>query len=196
MFTLEENAPWTLMPCAEYEDRILDLHHGQLDAGARRRVEEHLTDCLACRRFADDLQSLDAALDARLRCVALPASFKANLLRRIDAEAPRLAPELIARRRQALESEFRAASGGLLKRVVRERWSSILDGLGLIGIALLIALGAEQLAPQTSHLVNQFQGAVSGQTALYATWAAGTLCLVGAVWLGLDRNARRVLYRL
>jgi anti-sigma factor RsiW len=196
MFTLEESEPWTLMPCAEYEDQILDLQHGQLNASARHAVEEHLAGCMACRHFAEDLKALDAALSARFQHAELPASFKAGLLRRIDAEAPRLSRELVASRKQALESEYQAASANLLKRVLRDRFGSVLDGFGLLGIALAIAFVAEQLLHRGPDFSKLVQGPLSQPTALYAAWATGALCVLGAIWFGLRQNGRRLIGRL
>ena len=196
MFTFEIDEPWTLMPCAEYADQILDLEHGQLPPHARPAVEVHLAQCMACRHFAEDLQALDATLSARFQRVELPASFKASLLRRIDAAGPQLSPELIAQRRRALESEFQATSADLLRRVLRDRWGSILDGLGLVGVTLVVAFTAAQLAPRGPDFSKLLQGSMSQPAAAYALWAAAALSVVGAVWFGLKPNPRRVLGRL
>lgn len=159
-------------------------------------MEAHLAQCLACRHFAEDLQALDAALSARFQRVELPASFKASLLRRIDAAGPQLAPELIAQRRRALESEFQATSADLLRRVLRDRWGNILDGLGLLGVTLVVAFTAAQLVPRGPDFSKLLQGSMSQPVIIYAVWATGALSVVGAMWFGRKQNTRRVLGRL
>jgi len=183
---------WTRMPCAHYENQILDLQHGQLSGSARSAVEAHLRECLACRAFAEELTALDAALNARFRRAELPASFKAVLLRRIAAEAPCVTAETIARRKQAIELEFRSESAGLLKRVLRERVGSILDGLGVLGVAVVAGLLLYQLSPRDFDLGRLIQSAGAQPKVLYSAWAAGAVCVAGAVWAGLQPNLRRL----
>src|SRR5207248_676988 len=102
-----QSMSWRRTPCAEFEDQILDLQHGQLSEPGRGVAEAHLAGCPACRQFAEDLQSLDAALASEFRRKELPASFKVALLFRIDAATASVTPELVARRKEAIESEFR-----------------------------------------------------------------------------------------
>src|SRR6185436_19694723 len=132
MFTPEKRREWQPEPCASYEDRILDLRHGQLAWPARREVDAHLDDCPACRQYAQELQSLDAILTTEFQGKFLPASFKTSLLSRIDAAAVVATPDVIARRKEAIESEFQRQSAGLFRRVVRENWGLFLDGAGLV----------------------------------------------------------------
>jgi len=192
MFMPEIYEAWTPMPCAQYENQILDLQHGQLTGSARSAVEAHLKECLACRAFAEELSALDAALSARFRRAELPVSFKAGLLRRIETEAPRVTAETMARRKQAIESEFRSESAGLLKRVLRERIGSILDGLGVFGVAVVAGLLLYQLFPQDFDLGRLIQSAAAQPKVLYAAWAVGAVCVAGAVWAGLQPNLRRL----
>jgi anti-sigma factor RsiW len=183
------------MPCAKYEDQILDLQHGQLDPDSQRVVEEHLARCMACRLFAEDLRSLDEALCARFQRTELPASFSTTLWRRIEAEAPHLSPGLIATRKQALTSEFHAVSAGHAKHVVRDRFDSVLDGLAALGLTLATAFAAEQMLHRIPDLSKLLQAAMSQPPASCVVWAAGALCLVSAVWFGLKEHATRLIGR-
>src|SRR6267142_1696048 len=119
MFTPDQSMRWPRTPCAEFEDQILDLQDAQLTEPARSAMQAHLAGCPACQQFAEDLQSLDAALAGEFQSKELPVSFKVALLSRIDAATASVTPELVARRKEAIESEFRQQSAGLLKRVVR-----------------------------------------------------------------------------
>src|SRR5713226_5622507 len=158
---------WPRTPCTEYEDQILDLEHGHLSEPARGVLESHLAGCPACRQFAGELQSLDAALAWKFQRKELPASFKVALLSRIDAATASVTPELVARRKEAIESEFRRQSTGLLKRVVRERWRSFLDGLGLATLALVMALMLRRVLLQDFDVSALLPGAFTDQLASY-----------------------------
>jgi anti-sigma factor RsiW len=192
MFMPEIDEAWTPMPCAQYENQILDLRHGQLTGSARNAVETHLRECLACRAFAEELTALDAALSVRFRRAELPASFKAGLLRRIETEVPRITAQTIASRKQAIESEFQSESAGLLKRVLRERIGSILDGLGVFGVAVVAGVLLYRLFPQDFDLGRLIQSATAQPKVLYAAWAIGAVCVAGAIWTGLQPNLRRL----
>lgn len=193
MFTPDQSKSWTPRSCAEYEDRILDLQHGLLTEPARCQVETHLAGCPACRQFAEDLQSLDAALAAEFQRKELPVSFKAALLSRIDAETASVAPELVARRKEAIESDFRHQSAGLLKRVVRERWGSFLDGFGLVTLALVMALILQRALFQGSDVTALLSKALAGQAATYVLWVTAAASVAGALWIGLHGELRRTV---
>src|SRR5437899_2376028 len=130
MFMPEKRHEWLPGPCAEFENQILDLLDGKLSGPARREMEAHMADCPACGQYAQQLQSLDAILTTEFQGKVLPASFKMSLLSRIDAAAAGATPDVIARRKEAIESEFQRQSAGLLQRVVRENWGLFLDGVG------------------------------------------------------------------
>ena len=188
----DQKMSWPRTPCAEYENQILDLEHGQLSEPGRGVLESHLAGCPACQQFAEELQSLDATLAGEFQCKELPASFKVALLSRIDAATASVTPELVARRKEAIESEFRRQSAGLLKRVVRERWSSFLDGLGLATLALVIALMLRRVLLQDFDVSALLPRALTDQLASYVIWMAAAASVIGAVWIGLRGKVRGV----
>src|SRR5882672_7629033 len=185
MFMPDQKMSWQRTPCTEYEDQILDLEHGQLSEPARGVLESHLAGCPACRQFAEELQLLDSALAGEFQRKELPGSFKVALLSRIDAATASVTPELVTRRKEAIESEFRQQSAGLLKRVVRERWSSFLDGIGLATLALVMALMLQRMLLQDFYVSALLTKALTNQLASYVIWGAGAASVIGAVWIGL-----------
>ncbi len=191
MFMFDQNQIRPPEACAEYEDRILDLQHGLLPGRARRGVEAHLAACPACRQFAQDLESLDVALARRFRLKELPESIKAVLLSRIDAATSGLTPELLAQRRESIEVEFRRESAGLLKRVAREHWSSLLDGLGVVALTLVTAFIMKQVLFRDLGIDALVAKAVADQATTYLLWATAAASVGVAFWFGLRGNARR-----
>lgn len=192
MFMPDLNESWMRMPCAEYEERILDLLHGQLAEPARSQVEVHLAACPACRQFAAELAALDAALATEFPRRELPPSFKRELLRRIDVEAARVAPGLTAQRRQALELEYQRQSTGLLRRIARERWNTILDGIGLLGLSLMAATILPLVARHSSEFLVVLRAGAAQPAVTWGLWAVAAVCVAGAVWFGLQPAARRL----
>ena len=188
----DQKMSWPRTPCTEYEDQILDLDHGYLSEPARGVLESHLAGCPACRQFAEELQLLDSALAGEFQRKELPGSFKVALLSRIDAATASVTPELVTRRKEAIESEFRRQSAGLLKRIVRERWSSFLDGLGLATLALVMALMLQRMLFQDFDASALLAKGLTDQVAIYAIWVAAAASVISAVWLGLRGSLRRV----
>ncbi len=45
------------MPCAEFVERVTDYLEDAIDAGDRRRLEEHLDACSHCREYLDQLRT-------------------------------------------------------------------------------------------------------------------------------------------
>lgn len=58
--------------CKNFEEDLVLYYYGETGGEGRRRVEEHLSGCLACRRFIDDLRRL---LPAMAKAPELPPSF-------------------------------------------------------------------------------------------------------------------------
>src|SRR5882724_3025232 len=191
MFMPDKIINWQRTPCAEFEDLILDLQDGKLSEPARRGVEAHLAGCPACRQFSEDFQSLDAALAGEFQPKELPVSFKVALLSRIDAATTSVTPELVARRKEAIEHEFRRQSAGLLKRVVRERWSSFLDGLGIVTLGLVMALLLQRVLFQDFDISALLPRALTDQLTIDVIWVAAAASVMGAVWIGLRGKLRR-----
>jgi anti-sigma factor RsiW len=184
MFTPEPGKPWPPAPCAEYEEKILELQDHQLTEPARRSVEAHLAACPACRRFAEELQSLDTALAAKFEGKMLPPSFKPALLSRIDAAAAAATPDVIARRKEAIESEFQKQSAGLLRRVVRENWWKLLDGVGLVTMAIVLALLVQLMVSGSLSVSAFLPKSLADQGGTYLLWATAAAAVTGALWFG------------
>jgi predicted anti-sigma-YlaC factor YlaD len=53
--------------CEEVLDRLSDYLDGDLTAGERARVEDHLRGCAGCTRFGGEMTDLLAALRRHLR---------------------------------------------------------------------------------------------------------------------------------
>jgi anti-sigma factor RsiW len=191
MFTPEQNPP---APCTDYQDWILDREHGQWSEPVRSAVEAHLAACPACRQFADDLESLDAVLESEFQGKELPASFRVKLLARIATETPAVTPDQVARRKQSIESEFSRESAGLLQRVVRERWSSFLDGLGLGALVLVAALILSQVRLGDFIFGALFARHGAGHAPLAAIWLAAAASVTYGLWVGLRRQPRHYFH--
>lgn len=58
--------------CKSFEEDLVLFYYGESEDADRRRVEQHLPNCTACRRFVDDLRRL---LPDMAQCEALPQSF-------------------------------------------------------------------------------------------------------------------------
>jgi anti-sigma factor RsiW len=193
MFTPEPNKQWPPAPCATYEDRILDLEHGQLTEPVRRTLEAHLAECPACRQFAEELKALDAALASKFQPKTLPGSFRASVLARVDAAAASATPEIIARRKAAIASEFDRQSTGLLRRVVRENWSKVLDGFGLVALALVAALFAQRLLSGDIRVSSLMPSTLHDYAGTYLLWGTAAASVTSAWWLGLREKLRHAM---
>jgi hypothetical protein len=58
--------------CKKYEEDLVLYYYGESSAADRQRVERHLSECLACRRFVDDLRGL---LPQLAKSQELPQTF-------------------------------------------------------------------------------------------------------------------------
>src|SRR5437879_4443896 len=85
------------MPCAEYENRLLE--YAELPQDERRRVDAHAAGCAGCREFLDALVLVDEELSAQFSGREVSAGFTGALTARIRREpAPRrpsFVPELL-----------------------------------------------------------------------------------------------------
>lgn len=69
--------------CKKYEEDLVLHHYGEQSDSERSRVEQHLADCHACRRFVDDLSGL---LPHMAQAQELPQSFWDNYYRETVAK--------------------------------------------------------------------------------------------------------------
>jgi hypothetical protein len=69
--------------CKNYEEDLVLDYYGECGAADHRRVEEHLAECAACRRFVDDLRAL---LPQLAKGQEMPESFWQNYYRETVAK--------------------------------------------------------------------------------------------------------------
>jgi anti-sigma factor RsiW len=171
------------MACPEYEDRILEMQEGTLPISDRFAVEEHLAACDGCRRFAQRLSELDAALAAAHSMPGLSVDFKARLMQRIDRDAPRLSAEAIEARKREIEAEYHTIMAGLPHRVWLGRLPLLLDALGLISTAL-IAWSILRSMPESRSILESLGPLMARVTtdSMAWIWAAASRC-VGLLWI-------------
>lgn len=74
------------MRCETARDHFSDYVSGHAHEALRAALDLHLAGCSSCRREVEDLKLLWRALD-RLEVVQAPAGLRAEVWRRIDAEA-------------------------------------------------------------------------------------------------------------
>ena len=191
MLTFDDYEEWTVMACAEYEDRILEWQEASLPAAERRGVEGHLAGCAGCRQFAEELKHLDAALVRTLQAPRLPAQFKSRLLQRVDASRAAVAQEAITARKQQAESEFQAFIAGLRQRVWRANFAKFLDALGIAGLVLVGIALAQPLWQRVPDLTASLPAAVVGNPAQLLLWASSAASLLVGVLFALRRQAAR-----
>src|SRR5258708_13132822 len=81
------------MPCAEFEDRLLD--YAALSEAERALVAAHVTTCAACGEFLTALERLDAGMDAAFSNAAAPVGLAPRILREVRLPRPSPVPELL-----------------------------------------------------------------------------------------------------
>jgi len=82
------------MPCAEFEDRLLD--YAELASDARSRLDVHVSACAECREFLDALCTVDAGLTAQFRGnPSVSAAFASAVRQRVRQKTPLARPSLV-----------------------------------------------------------------------------------------------------
>src|SRR5690349_17672202 len=82
------------MPCAEFEDRLLD--YAELAGDARSRVDAHVSACADCREFLEALCTVDAGLTAQFRgSPSVSAAFASAVRQRVRQKTPLARPSLV-----------------------------------------------------------------------------------------------------
>jgi predicted anti-sigma-YlaC factor YlaD len=76
------------MDCTHAQDLVLDELDGALDAAVRHELRRHLEGCGSCTAFAALQRRLDAELRDSAPTVALDASFRRALNRRLAVQQP------------------------------------------------------------------------------------------------------------
>jgi anti-sigma factor RsiW len=184
---------WLFMACPEFEDRLIEWHDRSLDAAGQAAVEQHLAVCPACRQYAAGLADLDCAFAAALRHARLSSGFKARLLRRIERD-PRLpsAAELAVRRRQ-LEAEYEAAAAELKRGVWRWNLAALLDGVGMVGLSIVLVLALQPGLRQVPSFVASYPGLAGQPLSTCLLWGTAALCCTGAILFAARRQVSRLI---
>lgn len=68
---MKKNSPLS-GACKKYEEDLVLYYYAESSAADSHRVERHLSACIACRRFVDDLRGL---LPQLAKCQELPQTF-------------------------------------------------------------------------------------------------------------------------
>jgi hypothetical protein len=141
---------------SEEQHQLLGLYIlGGLDRHERAAFEEHLADCLECRRDAAELESLPDLLDALPRDAAL------------DLESP--PPHELEERTRELVDEL-----ALRRRKERRRWTGLVAavaGVCLVAGASVGPLLAQQLQPASDTYTMTADGGLQVELALVnKTW--------------------------
>jgi anti-sigma factor RsiW len=165
------------MTCADIENSILDYEENQLSPLQREEVENHLAGCADCRRFARQLQQLDAALSAGVSVPVLSAGFDQRLRVRIQAAPAALSEAERAERKRQLQAEFEIG----MARIGRGSFAlgGLLYHLGWPVLAIVVASFVWLLTAQwTAHLSAQSLGGLA--PGLFPWLAASAVFLVVA----------------
>jgi predicted anti-sigma-YlaC factor YlaD len=177
------------MNCDDCQNRICE----SLDAGQSTRpdpaVDQHLSECLACREFHNAWAVLDAQLIRRAAKTTLPADFKETLLARLPAPQTRLTQAEIAARRAQFEAEYRAAMAALDRAYLFPRPATMLRILAVAGVCVLLGL---LLAVLMRTLPLLIETALSQAGANPTTRLCGIIGLAAALY-GLRRAWRPAL---
>src|SRR5215470_693636 len=72
------------MNCEQARTTFLDSLDGAISAEVHRLVEDHMTSCEACRRFAEIQRVLDARLSTSIAPVSLSPGFRHALRERLE----------------------------------------------------------------------------------------------------------------
>jgi anti-sigma factor RsiW len=193
MFTPEETEEWTLMACPDYEARIIDWLDGELSAVERQTIANHVAACAACRNFAEELKSLDAVLVSTIQRPVLPENFKSKMLRRVDLEfSTRHSDAVIARRKQAEESQFQAFRAELPKRVWRANLGIGLEVLSYLGIAAVAWLLLDYALVNLPAISAALPSLIAQNPAQFLAWASSAVCVGTGLAFGMRRLIRDV----
>jgi predicted anti-sigma-YlaC factor YlaD len=158
-----------------------DAYDAELDAGVRRRFEEHLAVCSACQAaWADFRRALDAV--RTLPAAVMPATV------RLPAGDPRSAPSPLARWRRrwsplghprpALAAAGMAACGILVIALAVHHGQPTTAGAPAGGETPLVALGRPGLAPRAT--CTETEATVGGGGGAPAGFAYATHSAVGS----------------
>lgn len=145
------------MLCEAIENRILDYQENNLAPVQREEVEAHLAGCADCRRFAAELQLLDAALAADIKVPELTANFGERLHERIAPQPSAWSEARRAERRRQLEAEYEIGEAQLLRGAF-----SLASLLNQLALAALVTVGGLLAWFLTSQWATHPQAQTSG----------------------------------
>src|SRR2546428_13865304 len=85
------------MPCAEFEDLLLD--YDELDSEELQAANAHVAECVGCRAFLETLKELDVSLTNFFAGYNVSPTFRQSVIRRLESrpESPRpsFVPEVL-----------------------------------------------------------------------------------------------------
>jgi anti-sigma factor RsiW len=170
------------MNCSNYEELILESIDGQIDEAGRRSLDAHLKTCPRCQAFWKEHRALDVRLASGLRRPALSPDFKADMLRRIDADS---APATGALR---LEGPLRVPGFWADLRIYIPE---ILDlaGYVFVGVIMGVVLKSAWVHAPLPHTY-RFLPRIPENAALMMAWVTGAFCLFGGLWISLKTTLK------
>jgi hypothetical protein len=169
-------------PCDEYAFDIVELADGALHPERAQAVRLHMLDCLPCRRWHQEMTTVDATLASGLPRPALSPAFTDHLYQRLQTLVG-VEPQNRAAARQAAEAEYqqmKAATG-------RDwRWRAILNGLATASVVGGIVFTLQTYAPAIATSVEvgnaglMIQAISVGAGIAIAVWAAARARVMGS----------------
>jgi hypothetical protein len=131
-------------PCAEFDEQIIMLAYGRLDATRRRLLESHVAVCEECRRELDELRALRAHLDSEVESVAPPRIDEDAFIQRVVTTVHAQPVVGEARRRPSSRRSKRISSARRARVRSRRRFGSV--AALAAAAALLVGAGLTWLA--------------------------------------------------
>ena len=182
------------MNCDAFERRIGELAGlGQLSE-TDSELEQHSSECLACRGFRDVWASLDVELKRRADSVRLPANFKARVLTKLPMR-PRLTAGEIAAKHAQSEQEYLAAKGALGWRRQFPRPEILLLAMvvisGVVVAERLVVPSVRALAPAAEEIISR---GVSTGTILITSLGLGLASLLFGLHMATRATLRQIRF--
>jgi len=171
------------MTCDQIEELILDSLDQNLARVQAGSLSEHLSECLACRKFFEAQQGLDAKFSIALKPVVPPALIRENVFRVIDCEIAgerRKAVQLAAA--EAEYQKFQATLRSSIKMQPKRWIDSVAWIFGVVAFGFCL-VGVMQ-SPVSSDWVDQ----LSIDPRFVSGSIAALFCVL--VTIGVARNIR------
>jgi anti-sigma factor RsiW len=124
------------MNCEQARQTLFDSLDGPITAERRLLLEDHISKCEACRRFAEVQRTIDARLTAAAPVACLSSGFRASLQQK-------LSDPIVPGRQESLPDIAHLAGCGLgilLLLAIMPQYSKIVlaGGLGFTGVTYFL----------------------------------------------------------